>query len=78
LFRGFLGGGSISHGGFVGGWGACRGYANCSVVYEYFVGRSKIVNVNIIVSPYVDEVILKLSKPRLSRRGRVSHTAFER
>jgi len=40
--------------------------------------RSKIVNVNIIVSPYVDEVILKLSKPRLSRRGRVKHTAFER
>jgi len=34
--------------------------------------RSKIVNVNIIVSPYVDEVILKLSKPRLSRRGRVN------
>jgi hypothetical protein len=40
--------------------------------------RSKIVNVNIIVSPYVDEVILKLSKPRLPRLGRVSHTAFER
>jgi hypothetical protein len=34
--------------------------------------RSKIVNVNIIVSPYVDEVILKLSKPRLLRRGRVN------
>jgi hypothetical protein len=34
--------------------------------------RSKIVNVNIIVSPYVDEVILKLSKPRLPRRGRVN------
>jgi hypothetical protein len=36
--------------------------------------RSKIVNVNIIVSPYVDEVILKLSKPRLLRRGRVINT----
>ena len=57
MFRVF-GRGSVSHGGFVGGWGACRGYANCSVVYEYFVGRSKIVNVNIIVSPYVDEVII--------------------
>jgi hypothetical protein len=38
--------------------------------------RSKIVNVNIIVSPYVDEVILKLSKPRLSRRGRALTHSF--